>query len=153
MFVIVNSFSYHSSHKFEVIKMIRVVVTEAVAHIRHFISGGCGEEGVVRVEYLSSYDLIPFSQQTSCILPLFSLKNDVQPTLQLLRASPMEFPKTLLEHLLPLNSDSDIFASVSLLYLVQLLSKVPPLHVEVEDSGMVYKNLEGSVTEGRGALS
>ena len=83
-FVVVDSLGNHSSDKLEVAEMVGIDVRKVIDGVSNSVPGAGLEQGVVGVEYLPGDDDVPFTQQSTSILTLFTFEHDVEPILPFL---------------------------------------------------------------------
>jgi hypothetical protein len=72
--IIIDGLSYDTTNKLEVAQMVGVAVRRGVDCVCDAVTRGSFKQGIHWVEDLPGNDNVPFSQQTSSILALFTCK-------------------------------------------------------------------------------
>lgn len=82
-----------------------------------------------------------------------TLKHNVESVFPFISGTSEEFPEGILKHMLSPDMYSQVLSPHSLVQPLQFLSEVPPLHIKVQDTGVVDQYREWSVRQGGGGLT
>ncbi|KAF7459131.1 hypothetical protein HWI79_250 [Cryptosporidium felis] len=83
---IIDAFANNAANKLKEVEVVRVYVAQGVGVVEFALGALSSEECVVRVEHLSSQDVVPLPGDTSGIQPLLVVKSYVELLLQLIWA-------------------------------------------------------------------
>ena len=151
--VVIDCLGDDSPDESEVVEVVGVHVGTRVGHVSDAIARRSGEEGIVWVEHISCDDDVELAQEPASILPLFSLKLDVEVALEVFRRSTVELAERVLEDVLSTQMHDNVLSPQSVVHQLQLVSEVATFDVEIEDLGVVDQYCEGSLVQRDRALT
>ena len=151
--VVVDGLGDHPPDEPEVVQVVGVHVGAGVGFVGDPVPRRSGEQGVVWVEHIPGDDDVEFSQEPPGVLSLFSLKLDVEISLEVLGRAAVEFPEGVLKDVLSAEMDHDVLSTEpAVVDEFQLVPEVAPLDVKVEYLCVVDEDGKGALRDGDRAL-
>ncbi len=122
-----------------------------IRHVSDSVSWIDHKQRISRVEYLLRDDHIPLPEQATGVLAFLTLEHNIEPVFPVVNGPPVEFSERIVEDIGAAHMHGKVIAADSVLKLVELLSEIASLHVEVEDvrvhAGEVDENRVGLVAQ------